>query len=185
VVQFASAFCVFITLAEFTDRRGLEPFVFGFYSKENRLSSPNGDPGARKEEETPMTIKKKPDEDNLTSDMEIKQTVLNYIEAWYRCEPERGKSSLHPELAKRIVKIDPDTGKDRLEMMSASTLYERWQSGDGKKTPKALQLKDVTILDRYGDMASVKLETGAWVDYMHLARFNHEWVIINILWELK
>ena len=132
-----------------------------------------------------MTIQKNPDEDNLKADTEIKQTVLNYIEAWYRGEPERGNRSLHPELAKRIVKIDPDTGGNRLEMMSASTLYERWQSGDGKKTPKELQIKDVTILDKYGDMASVKLETGAWVDYMHLAKFNNEWVIINILWELK
>lgn len=132
-----------------------------------------------------MTIQKNPDEDNLKADTEIKQTVLNYIEAWYMGEPERGNKSLHPELAKRIVKIDPDTGGNRLEMMSASTLYERWQSGDGKKTPKELQIKDVTILDKYGDMASVKLETGAWVDYMHLAKFNNEWVIINILWELK
>ena len=132
-----------------------------------------------------MTIQKNPDEDNLKADTEIKQTVLNYIEAWYRGEPERGNRSLHPELAKRIVKIDPDTGGNRLEMMSASTLYERWQSGDGKKTPKELQIKDVTILDKYGDMASVKLKTGAWVDYMHLAKFNNEWVIINILWELK
>jgi len=132
-----------------------------------------------------MTMQKKPDEDNLKADAEIKQAVLNYIEAWYRGEPERGNRSLHPELAKRIVKVDPDTGENRLEMMSASTLYERWQSGDGKKTPKELQLKDVTILNKYGDMASVKLETGAWVDYMHLAKFNNEWVIINILWELK
>jgi len=132
-----------------------------------------------------MTMQKKPDEDNLKADAEIKQAVLNYIEAWYRGEPERGNRSLHPELAKRIVKVDPDTGENRLEMMSASTLYERWQSGDGKKTPKELQIKDVTILNKYGDMASVKLETGAWVDYMHLAKFNNEWVIINILWELK
>ena len=132
-----------------------------------------------------MTMQKNPDEDNLKADTEIKQTVLNYIEAWYMGEPERGNKSLHPELAKRIVKIDPDTGGNRLEMMSASTLYERWRSGDGKKTPKELQIKDVTILDKYGDMASVKLETGAWVDYMHLAKFNNELVIINILWELK
>jgi hypothetical protein len=132
-----------------------------------------------------MTMQRKPGEERAKTDTEIKQTVLNYIEAWYRGEPERGKGSLHPELAKRIVKTDPDTGKNRLEMMSASALAERWQSGDGKKTPQERQLKDVTILDRHGDMASVKLETGAWVDYMHLAKFNKTWVIINILWELK
>lgn len=132
-----------------------------------------------------MTIKAKPDEDTSAVDNEIKQIVLNYIEAWYRGEPERGEKSLHPELAKRIVRVDPETGKIRLEMMSASKLAERWGSGDGKKTPKEQHLKEVTILDIHGNMASVKLETGAWVDYMHLAKFNNAWVIINILWELK
>ena len=130
-----------------------------------------------------MTQKTKLDKDNLTVDNEIKQTVLNYIEAWYRGEPERGEKSLHPELAKRIVRVDQETWKDRLEMMSASRLAER--SGDGKQTPKENQRKDITILDIHGNMASVKLETNAWVDYMHLAKFNNEWIIINILWELK
>ena len=69
--------------------------------------------------------------------------------------------------------------------MSASTLAKRWGSGDGKATPVRLQLKKVTILDVYGNMACVKLEAAAWVDYMHLANFNGEWVIVNILWELK
>jgi hypothetical protein len=132
-----------------------------------------------------MTTQTKPDKSNSTATAEIKQTVLNYIEAWYRAEPERGEKSLHPELAKRIVRIDSETGKNRLEMMSASKLAERWGSGDGKKTPKEDQRKDITILDIYGNMASVKLETNAWVDYMHLAKYNNEWVIINILWELK
>jgi hypothetical protein len=137
------------------------------------------------QEEADMTIKAKPNQDDSIVDKEIKQTVLNYIEAWYRGEPERGEKSLHQELAKRIVRVDPETGKNHLEMMSASRLAERWRSGDGKKTPEEHQLKDITILDIYGNMASVKLETGAWVDYMHLAKFNNEWVIINILWELK
>jgi hypothetical protein len=24
-----------------------------------------------------------------------------------------------------------------------------------------------------------------WVDYMHIAKFNGKWVIVNVLWELK
>ncbi len=123
---------------------------------------------------------------NVTADIErIRQTVLGYIEAWYRGEPERGEKSLHPELAKRIVRINPETGKDRLEGMSASTLAERWRSGDGRDTPLERQLKEITVLDVSGRMASVKLEAAGWVDYLHLAKFDGEWVIVNILWEIK
>ncbi len=24
-----------------------------------------------------------------------------------------------------------------------------------------------------------------WIDYLHLARWNGEWKIVNVLWELK
>lgn len=123
---------------------------------------------------------------NSSEDMEtIRQKVLSYIDAWYLGEPERGEKSLHPELVKRIVRSNPETGQDNLEMMSASFLAERWRSGDGKNTPGDRRLKDITVLDIQNNIASVKLETATWVDYMHLARFNGEWVIVNILWELK
>jgi len=88
-------------------------------------------------------------------------------------------------LAKRIVRADPDTGRDRLEPMSAARLGERWASGDGTKTSMNQRQREITVLDVYGDIASVKLEANAWVDYMHLARFNGEWVIVNILWQTK
>jgi hypothetical protein len=115
----------------------------------------------------------------------IRKTVLNYLEAWYQGDPDRGVESLHPDLAKRIVRAHPESGPDTLENMSAARLAKRWGSGDGKATPPENQKKEVTILDVYGHMASVKLEAATWVDYMHLAKFNDRWVIINVLWELK
>ena len=102
-----------------------------------------------------------------------------------RGDPGKGEKSLHPELVKRITLTDPDSGADYLDLMSAARLIERWGSGDGKKTPKELQLKDITVFDVHGNIASAKLETPAWVDYMQLAKFNNEWVIVNILWERK
>jgi hypothetical protein len=24
-----------------------------------------------------------------------------------------------------------------------------------------------------------------WIDYMHIAKFNGRWVIVNVLWEMK
>ena len=133
-----------------------------------------------------MTVKTEPIKGASSAEVKaIRQTVLNYLEAWYRGEPERGVESLHPDLAKRIVRTHPESGQDTLENMSAARLIERWRSGDGKATPPENQKKEVTVLDVHGRMASVKLEAAAWVDYMHLAKFNGRWVIVNILWELK
>ncbi|HMS38990.1 MAG TPA: nuclear transport factor 2 family protein, partial [Pyrinomonadaceae bacterium] len=69
--------------------------------------------------------------------------------------------------------------------LSAMGLVQGTRSGFGKQTPKEEQQKDVTILDITGNAATVKLEMRDWVDYMHIAKFNGKWVIVNVLWELK
>lgn len=115
----------------------------------------------------------------------IKQAALDYIEGWYEGSAERMERSLHPELAKRIVRTDPATKASRLDQMSAMTLVQRTRSAAGAKTPKERQQKEVTILDVFENAASVKVVAADWVDYLHVAKFNGRWVIVNVLWELK
>lgn len=50
----------------------------------------------------------------------VKQTCLDYVEGWYEGKAERMERALHPALQKRIVEIDPTSGKDRLREMSAN-----------------------------------------------------------------
>jgi hypothetical protein len=88
------------------------------------------------------------------------------------------------KLAKRIARTNAQ-GQTALGEMSALELVQGTRGGSGKQTPKAEQQKDVTILDVIGTAATVKLEMRDWVDYMHIAKFNGRWVIVNVLWELK
>ncbi len=69
--------------------------------------------------------------------------------------------------------------------MSAMSLMQGTRRGGGKQTPKEKQLKDVSILDVFENAASVKIVASDWIDYLHLARSNGRWVIVNVLWELK
>lgn len=114
----------------------------------------------------------------------IKQTALDYIEGWYEGNAERMERALHPELAKRIARTNPE-GRSRLDQMSAMSLVQGTKRGGGKDTPKEKQQKDVTILDIYENAASVKVVASDWIDYLHVAKFNGRWVIVNVLWELK
>jgi hypothetical protein len=115
----------------------------------------------------------------------IEKTALDYIEGWYEGNAERMERSLHPDLAKRIVNTDPKTGRSRLDQMSAMGLVQGTRRAFGKQTPAAKQQKDVTILDVYGNAACVKIVAADWIDYLHVAKFNGKWVIVNVLWELK
>jgi hypothetical protein len=92
--------------------------------------------------------------------------------------------SLHPELAKRIVQND-ERGRSRLGQQSAMTLVTGTRTGGGKDTPPAQQIKDVKILDIFGNSASVRADMSGWIDYMHMAKWNGQWRIVNVLWELK
>lgn len=92
-------------------------------------------------------------------------------------------NALHPELAKRIVLKDT-SGNQWLSTMGATQLIQNTRRR-GKDTPTDRQQKDIVILDIYENTASVKAVMSGWIDYLHLARWNGEWKIVNVLWELK
>ncbi len=114
----------------------------------------------------------------------ITNTALDYIEGWYEGNAERMERALHPDLAKRIVRTN-EKGQSQLGQMSAMGLVQGVKRGGGKNTPKDKQQKDVTILDVYENAASVKVVASDWIDYLHIAKSNGRWVIVNVLWELK
>ncbi len=114
----------------------------------------------------------------------IKATALDYIEGWYTGDAERMERALHPELAKRMVFSEPGDGSSKLNRMDADQLVGATRAGHGKQTPEAERRMDVSILDIYENVASVKVVAKDWVDYLHVVKFNDRWVIINVLWEL-
>jgi hypothetical protein len=93
--------------------------------------------------------------------------------------------ALYPELAKRMISTDSKTGHSQFNHMGAMALVQRTRDGIGKKTPPDRQLKEVTILDRFNNAAVVKIVASDWIDYLEVAKFNGDWKIINVLWELK
>src|SRR5215216_6462595 len=98
----------------------------------------------------------------------IKQTALDYVEGWYEGNTERMERALHPDLAKRIVRTDPKSGRSRLDQMSAMGLVLGVRGGGGKNIAKEKQMKEVHILDVFGNTASVKAVMSDWIDYMHI-----------------
>ena len=115
----------------------------------------------------------------------IRATALNYVEGWYEGNADRMAKALHPELVKRIVVRDTTTGRTMVQGMGTSVLVNSTRHGYGKETPKERQQKDVSVLDIFGNAASVKATMADWIDYMHMAKVDGRWVIVNVLWERK
>jgi len=114
----------------------------------------------------------------------IRQAALDYIEGYYEGDAARMERALHPELAKRIVRTD-SLGRSFITSMGASHLVASTRAGGGRETPAAQRRTDVSILDVFRGAASARIDAGGWIDYLHLARVDGRWVIVNVLWELR
>ncbi|HEU0299943.1 MAG TPA: nuclear transport factor 2 family protein [Longimicrobium sp.] len=114
----------------------------------------------------------------------IRAAALDYVEGWYAGDAARMRRAVHPGLAKRISQRDR-TGAWTLRQMTADELVAATGEGGGTDTPEAQRQRDVVILDVFGNAASVRATMSGWIDYMHLARVDGRWQIVNVLWELK
>lgn len=115
----------------------------------------------------------------------IRQTALDYIEGWYTGDADRMSRAVHSKLVKRIFAKHPKTGRQVFRNQDSTALVTATQKGYGTKIPESQRQKEVTILDVFEGAASVKIVAAEWVDYLHLAKQNGKWQIINVLWEMK
>ena len=112
----------------------------------------------------------------------ITKTALDYMEGGYQGDAKRMKASLHKKLAKRS--LQPGSGNKReLRLTSASEMITYTQHGYGQSLWREGMEIDVIILDRFKDIASVKIVTPHYYEYLHMARIGDAWVIVNTLYE--
>ncbi len=111
----------------------------------------------------------------------IRRTALEYVEGWYQGDALRMERALHPDLVKQAPMPLPN-GKVILDGVSKYTMVEMTRVGGGTKSPNAKQPAEVTVFDVHERVASAKVVSGDYVDYLHLLKTDGEWKIVNVLW---
>lgn len=114
---------------------------------------------------------------------EVKQAALDYVEGVYEASPSRIERSVHPDLVKRGFFVKRNETAYSQHAMTFAQLVDMAKNPDkGEKLPKDAP-KEVVVFDVSDQTASVKV-TAIWgIDYMHLAKYDGKWKIINILWQ--
>jgi len=118
-------------------------------------------------------------QDNKASDDDtsaVRATVTNYIEGYFNGDAQRMEQTLHPHYLKHVIHADiPMREKTGPEMMKDVR-------GDGPPDlSPASKTEQVTVLDVAGNIASAKLVTPGWTDYMTLSKLNGEWKILSVV----
>ena len=113
----------------------------------------------------------------------VRAAVLDYVEGIYEVAPARVERSVHPDLAKRGFFVKKGETAYSPHTMTYAQLVElaKNYNKDGHVAKDAP--KEVVVFDISDQTASVKL-TAVWgIDYMHLAKYDGKWKIINVLWQ--
>jgi hypothetical protein len=128
----------------------------------------------------PDAANRQPD-DFETTKADVERTALDYIDGAYSANAERMERALHPELTKMMLGRHRQTGEPFLYKMGASDLIEGTRAGLGALEEDKRNI-EVDVYDIAFDMASVKVASAMYIDYLQIAKVNGEWKIINVLW---
>lgn len=110
----------------------------------------------------------------------------DYIEGWLDGDEERMRHCLHPELVKRTISYDPESDDWRLGRPADAEMMIGWtQEGAGRATLGEERSFEITVGDVFRHIASVKVLSHRYMDYLHVAKIGDRWFIVNALWELR
>jgi hypothetical protein len=112
----------------------------------------------------------------------ILATAADYIESWIDGDPDRMARCLHPDLVKRAVDLDAATGAWVVDGIDRDGMVLATREGRGRRYERPY---DARLLDAYGGIATVAVFSSAYMDYLHVARFEDRWLILNALWQRR
>lgn len=118
--------------------------------------------------------------------VEIEEMALGYLVALQEMKPELMKKVMNEGLNKVTPGFNPAKKKEEVRETTYEQMIDFAKSWNkqGNKFPHNPKNK-VFILDIYDRMATVKLVSDNWVEYLHLVKLNKKWSIINLLWQQK
>ena len=106
----------------------------------------------------------------------IKATVTNYIEAYYAGDAARMQSTLHPHYLKHMIH-----GSIPMREWTGEQMVQSVRSNGPADMPASEKTEQVSVMDVSGEIASAKLVTPHWVDYMTLQKVNGNWKILSVV----
>ena len=106
----------------------------------------------------------------------VRATLTNYIEAYYTGDARRMEQTLHPHYLKHMIHRDIP-----MREKTGTQMVQEVRSNGPVDLPAANKTEQVSVLDIAGDLASAKLVTPGWTDYMTLEKINGQWKILSVV----
>jgi hypothetical protein len=106
----------------------------------------------------------------------VQTTVRDYIEGYYQGDARRMAKTLHSHYLKHMIH-----GTIPMREKTGQQMLEEVRSHGPADLPEADKTEQISVLDVAGSLASVKLVTPGWVDYITVERSEGKWRILSVV----
>lgn len=106
----------------------------------------------------------------------VRATVTNYIEAYYAGDAHRMEQTLHPHYLKHMIH-----GSIPMREKTGVEMVREVRSNGAVDSSQSDRTEQVKVLDVAGNLASAKLITPHWIDYMTLSKTSDGWKILSVV----
>jgi putative lumazine-binding protein len=108
--------------------------------------------------------------------------AVDYIESWLDGDSVRMGGCLHPVLVKREIEEAEDGSGPVVSTMSREDMVAATLAGYGKQYERPYE---ATVLEAFEDIATVRVLSSVYMDFLHVGRFGDQWLIVNVLWQRR
>jgi hypothetical protein len=112
----------------------------------------------------------------------IRDVARGYLESWLDGDAERMREALHPMLAKRGLDYAANSVPTAVHHLETNNMIESAARGPRRQFGRTCE---ITILDLADNVASVKVVSEPFIDYLHLVKLDGRWSILNALYESR
>lgn len=110
----------------------------------------------------------------------VSDTVRNYIEAYYTGDAARMERTLHPHYLKHMIH-----GDIPMREKTGSEMVREIRSQGVPDVPQQQRTETITVLDVSENIATAKLVTPGWVDYVTLLKSDGGWKILSVVQRIE
>jgi len=122
--------------------------------------------------------------DQTDDEIKVKEAILDYVEGIYLVDESRIKRSV----SKTLTKIGYSKRRDATQYQTRNMTYEqlynlaKTYNKEGRVNPETA-MKKIDIYEVTDQTATAKLSASWGMDYMHLAKIEGKWMIVNVMWQ--
>lgn len=108
----------------------------------------------------------------------VMRAAHDYIDGYTQGDVDRHGRAYHPECIKRRYVTDPDSGVEALQVLTPRIMVDYAATGTVMPDCEA----EVFIDAISEGMASVRIYSCQWVDFLHIVKARGDWKLFHITW---